>query len=164
MLALGSVSFGAQAVQLELEGGVSETSSHSTKVGFIETTLKEYRFGQSVFTWSPDFSLGFIQGRRKGLDERIRGYTYRRDVWVFAGGGRFRVGYDQDWYHNFFLSFQAAATRGRTIALSSAGEFVTSVGWGWHHFSLRIRHISNAGFHEPNRGETMLLAGVDFKL
>jgi hypothetical protein len=36
------------------------------------------------------------------------------------------------------------------------------LGWQGKHFSVQVRHISNGGFHEPNRGETMGLIGFAF--
>jgi len=53
---------------------------------------------------------------------------------------------------------------GRTMALSSVGEFVNTVGWQGKYLSFQIRHISNGGTHGPNRGETMALVGVGFDL
>ena len=63
-----------------------------------------------------------------------------------------------------FFSLQPALHSGRTQALSSAYEFVTSVGWQGRRFSVQIRHVSNAGLHNPNRGETMALIGLGFDL
>jgi hypothetical protein len=49
-----------------------------------------------------------------------------------------------------------------TSGLSGPLEFASTFGWQGKHFSLQLRHISNAGLHEPNRGETMALAGLSF--
>ena len=152
----------AHAVELEFDGGKSITSNRSTNAAFIEATFHEFRLGGSLFTLAPDISAGWIGGRN--LSQRVDGYGLRQDAWLFSAGGRLRVGHQGDWYHNFFLSFQPAANFGRTIALSSPLEFNTSIGWGWHHFDIRVRHISNAGYHEPNRGETMILGGLHFSL
>ena len=88
--------------------------------------------------------------------------TTRPDVWLLAGGVRLQYGQAGDWYRHLFVSFQPAVTSGRTQALSTAYEFVSSLGWQGRHLSLQIRHISNASLHQPNRGETMALVGVGF--
>jgi hypothetical protein len=54
------------------------------------------------------------------------------------------------------------AQSGKTDALSGDPQFVSSLGWRWERFSLVVRHVSNGGSHEPNRGETALLAGLRF--
>jgi hypothetical protein len=54
------------------------------------------------------------------------------------------------------------AQAGETDALSGDPQFVTTLGWRWDRFSLLLRHISNASLHEPNDGETMLLAAWRF--
>lgn len=64
----------------------------------------------------------------------------------------------------WFLSFQPAVTHGRTQALSSPCEFITTLGWQGRRFSFQIRHVSNASLHQPNRGETMALLGAGFDL
>ncbi len=59
-----------------------------------------------------------------------------------------------------FGSFQPAFNMGRSHALSSAYD----LGWQGRRFSFHLRHISNAGLHDPNRGETMALIGSGFEL
>lgn len=54
------------------------------------------------------------------------------------------------------------AQAGETDALSGDPQFVTTLGWRWDRFSLLLRHISNASLHQPNDGETMLLAAWRF--
>jgi hypothetical protein len=81
-------------------------------------------------------------------------------VWLFAAGARLYRGDPHGW----FLGLQAAAQDGRTQALSSGYEFVTTLGWQGRHFSVQVRHVSNAGLHEPNLGETMALVGLGFDL
>lgn len=51
---------------------------------------------------------------------------------------------------------------GRSQALSGDPQFVSSLGWRWNRFTLTLRHVSNAGLHGPNHGETALLAGLRF--
>jgi hypothetical protein len=48
------------------------------------------------------------------------------------------------------------------LALSSAFEFTTTVGYQGDHWSVGVRHISNGGIHEPNRGETLAVVGFAF--
>jgi len=133
----------------ELSAGPSVTlNSEWTGAGFVERIGSERPLGQ--FSWAPDFALGWIAGRsthRARLDH---------DVGLAAFGLRFYV-----WKH-LFLSEQGALLAGRTDALSSGGEFVSSLGWQGDRWVLMVRHISNADLHTPNHGETMLLAGVAF--
>jgi hypothetical protein len=59
-----------------------------------------------------------------------------------------------------FFSFQPALHAGRTQALSSVYEFVSTLGWQGRVASIQVRHISNGSLHPPNCGETMVLLGV----
>lgn len=154
------------ATHIEVQGGRSYMDSHPTNAFFIESVFDEHQIGSSSFTWSPDVSLGWINGRD---GHAVRRYITSNpsttdDVWLLAGGARFHMGSESDWYHPLFVSAQVAATSGTTQALSSHYEFVSTLGWQWKHLSFQIRHISNAGLHEPNRGETMALVGVGFDL
>jgi hypothetical protein len=154
------------ATHIEVQGGRSYMDSHPTNAFFIESVFNEYRIGDSNFSWSPDVSLGWINGRD---GHAVRRYATSNpsttdDVWLLAGGARFHMGNESDWYHPLFLSAQVAGTSGSTQALSSHYEFVTTIGWQWKHLSFQVRHISNASLHEPNRGETMALVGVGFDL
>ncbi len=146
--------------RLEIEGGRSYSDSHGTNVGFVEALFDAHSFGSTRFTWAPDASVGFIDGRNLAR----YGNAVSDDVWLLAGGVRIRYGDSDDWYHHLFASFQPAAQGGRTQALSSGYEFVSTVGWQAEHFSLQIRHVSNGGLHGSNRGETMALVGLGFDL
>lgn len=162
-LSLAIAAFPASATHWELQGGPSYMDSHATTAGFIEGVFGEHAIGDSRFTWSPDLSLGWIRGRslKRYSDGR---YSTRDDVTVLAAGARFYYGDAGAWYHDLFFSFQPALKTGRTQALSSACEFVSTLGWQGKHLSLQLRHISNGGLHEPNRGETMALIGIGFDL
>lgn len=167
--ALAAVALPAAAqTTIELEYGRSSMGSvgkNTTNVAFLEAEFNEYQIGSSRFSWSPDVSMGWVGGRN--FQSRFTGnhYGITSDVFLLAGGGRFRFGNQGDWYHHLFLSEQLAGTMGpRTEALSTHYQFVTTAGAQWHYFSLQIRHISNASTGGPNRGETMLLAGLDFHL
>ncbi|WP_225561858.1 acyloxyacyl hydrolase [Rhodanobacter sp. DHB23] len=157
-------SFRASAArQLSIEVGPSYMDCASASAVFIEGVFDERRIGTSRLTWSPDVSVGWIDGRD------VERYRYRRyqttdSVWLIAGGARIHYGDDTSWYRPLFFSFQPAMHSGRTQALSSAYEFVSTLGWQGRHVNFQIRHISNGSLHEPNRGETMVLIGAAFDL
>jgi hypothetical protein len=151
----------ATAQRVEIEGGRSYMDSYAANTLWIEGVFNERPIGQSRFTWAPDVSVGWINGRN------VPRYQYSRpntmdDVYLLAAGGRFHVGDTSNWYHHLFFSIQAAGQTGRTQALSSGYEFVSTLGWEAGLFSLQIRHVSNASLKEPNRGETMALVGVGY--
>ena len=155
----------AMAARFELQGGVSYMGSpsngYSAPAAFGEVIFDPSQIGSSNFTWSPDITGGWIDGRNipKYTSDPI---TTRDNVWLLAGGVRVHYGPANAWYQPFFLSFQPAVHTGRTQSLSSVYEFVTTVGYQGNHWSLGIRHISNGSFQEPNRGETMVVAGIAF--
>jgi hypothetical protein len=164
-LSLSAVALPAVAdTHLEIQGGRSYMDTHGTNVFFIESVFNAYQIGQSRFTWSPDVSVGYINGRN------IQRYQFSHpgvtnNVWIGAAGARFHYGNDNDWYQPLFFSFQVAgAAGGHTQALSSGYEFVSTLGWQMKNVSFQIRHISNGSFQEPNRGETMALVGIGFNL
>lgn len=160
--ALAFAALPAAAAHVELQAGRSYMDSHAANTVFVESVFAEHPLGGSLH-WAPDVSLGWIDGRDVGRYRYAR-YDTRDAIWLAAGGVRLNAGGPADWYRHFFYSFQVALHGGRTQALSSAYEFVNSVGWRWRHLSFEIRHISNGGLHEPNRGETMALVGVGFDL
>ena len=163
LLAAVSVPAAAQT-HIEVQGGRSYMDSYGTEAFFVEAVFDPRPMGQSRFTWSPDVSLGYIEGRDIGrYRDSHPGVT--NDVWVGALGARLHYGSDGDWYRPFFFSFQVAGTAGgRTQALSSGYEFVSTLGWQYKNVSLQVRHISNGSFKEPNRGETMALVGIGFDI
>jgi hypothetical protein len=101
--------------------------------------------------WSPALGLGHFAARPDTPTARLD-----HDVFVGAAGARLYL------WRGAFFGFQVAATAGRTDALSTPYEFVSTLGWQGRHWQLMARHISNGDFHEPNHGETMLLAGFAF--
>ncbi|MGC1550089.1 MAG: acyloxyacyl hydrolase [Rhodanobacter sp.] len=161
-LSVGLTSFpGATTTRLEVEAGLSYMDCANAPAGFIESEFNERPIGTSPFTWSPDISVGWIDGRQ--LERyRYNRYTTKDSVWLIATGVRIHYGNTADWYRSLFFSFQPALHSGRTQALSSAYEFSSTLGWQGKRFSFQIRHISNGALHEPNRGETMALVGVAF--
>lgn len=145
--------------RIELQGGRSYMHDAGAATLFVEGTLAEHPIGSSPFTWTPDFSVGWIDGRNMPRYRRAR-YTTSDPIWLAAGGARFRLGTGGDWYHALFFSFQPALHTGRTRALSSVYEFVSTLGWQGRVASIQVRHISNGSLHQPNCGETMVLLGV----
>jgi hypothetical protein len=120
-----------------------------TDVGFLEWVGDERPVWK--IQWAPALALGYVEARPD--NERAR---LNNDVWVFAGGARAYL------WHDLFFGFQLATTHGKTDALSTPYEFVSSLGWQGGHWQVMVRHISNGDFHEPNHGETMVMAGVAF--
>lgn len=149
----------AAAPRIELQLGRSYSSSRGAATAFAEGTFSEHAVGSTRLTWTPDVSAGWIDGRASRSRRRTR-YSTTDSIWLVAAGARFRYGSPGDWYHHLFFSFQPALHAGRTRALSSAYEFVSTLGWQAKRFSVQVRHISNGSLHEPNCGETMLLVGV----
>jgi hypothetical protein len=160
-LALAGLSLPAAAdTRIEIEGGRGYSDSYGTNVGFVEVVSDEHPFSGSRFSWAPDASVGFIDGRNVAK----YGDAVSDDVWLLAGGVRLRYGGGNDWCHHLFWTAQLAVQGGRTLALSSGGEFVNSIGWQGDRWSFQMRHVSNAGIKGSNRGETMALVGLAFNL
>nr|WP_241668916.1 acyloxyacyl hydrolase [Rhodanobacter glycinis] len=151
------------ATRWEIQSGPSYMDSTSTTAVFVESIFNEKSIGSSRFTWSPEVSLGWIEGREIQRFQYGR-YTTKNPIGLVACGVRVHYGDAGDWYRSLFVSFQPALHSGRTQALSSAYEFVSTVGWQGQHFSFQIRHISNGALHKPNRGETMALVGFALNL
>lgn len=140
----------AQDSGVELSLGRSYTLRHHwTDVAFVEWTGTPQPLWR--LHWAPALALGRIQARASRLGNHLD-----RTVWVGAAGARAYL------WRGAFFGFQVAATGGRTDALSTPYEFVSSLGWQGRHWVLMARHISNGDLHKPNHGETMLLAGVRF--
>lgn len=158
-----SVALPAAAAHLEVQGGRSYMDTHGTNTAFIEATFAPHPIGSSRFDWSPDLSAGWIDGRDVAR-YRNSPYDTRQSVALVAAGARFHYGAPEAWYRPLFFSFQLAGTNHTTQALSSHYQFVSTLGWQGEHLSFQIRHVSNGGIHDPNRGETMALVGVGFDL
>jgi len=163
LTALVAAAFPAAAVHVEVQGGRSYMGSFGANALFVESVFTAHRFGDSRFSWSPDVSLGWIDGRDIA---RYRGNRYgtRDSIWLVAAGARFHYGDANDWYRSLFFSVQPAVQTGRTMALSGSLEFVSTLGWQGKRFSIQLRHVSDGGLRGPNRGETMALVGVGFDL
>ncbi len=161
-LALVTAALPATAARFELQAGRSYSNSHGANTAFVEAVFAPQPLGQTRFTWAPDVSLGWIDGRHVASDDSR--YTNRDSVALLAAGARFHFGEAGDWYQPLFFSEQLAVTNHTTHALSSHYQFVSTLGWQAKHFSVALRHVSNGGLHRPNTGETMALVGVAFDL
>lgn len=153
----------AAATHVELQVGRSYMESYGANTVFVEGVFAEHALGNTGLAWSPDVSLGWINGRDPAR-YRLYRYSTRPDAWLGAAGVRLRFANANAWYSPLFFSFQPALHGGRTLALSSSYEFVSTLGWQEKHWSLQIRHVSNGDLHLPNRGETMALLGLGFDL
>lgn len=148
--ALLAVAGAAHAAHVEVSVGRSLTLQHRwTDAAFVECVGD----AQPVWklAWAPAFALGRVAARPDTATDRLD-----RDVWLGAAGARVYL------WRDLYAGFQLAATAGRTDALSTPYEFVSSLGWQGRHWQVLARHISNGDFHKPNHGETVLLAGVAF--
>lgn len=163
LVSVASASLPAAAARLEIQAGRSYMDRYPAGTVFVEAVLAEHVLGDTRVSWSPDVSAGWIDGRdvAKFRDNR---YTTQDAIWLFAAGALFHYGEAGDWYRRLFLAFQPALQAGRTQALSSAYEFVSTLGWQGRRFSVQLRHVSNGGLHDPNRGETMVLVGASLDL
>ena len=162
LLALSLIaSLPVAATNFEVEVGRSYSDSRGANTAFFEAVLDPHAIGNSNFSWEPDFSVGWIDGRNV-TNRRQDGYDIRSHTFLAAAGARFQYGQQGDWYRHLFFSFQPTYNSGRTPGLSSAYEFTSTLGWQGQRFSFQIRHISNGGIHDPNRGETMALVGLGF--
>lgn len=133
----------------EVLGGRSVTlQSHWTNTLFVERIGDERSIGP--IDWSPEIGLGWIESRSTSMAR------LDHDVALLTLGARVRL------WHGFFVGEQLGITSGKTDALSSTGEFVSSLGWQGGHWVAMMRHVSNADLHTPNHGETMLLLGFAF--
>ena len=158
---LSILAWPAAAAHLELQAGRSYMDDHASNTVFAEAVFAGHPLGDSRWTWAPDASLGWIDGRDLPRYQYSR-YTTSDDIWLLAGGIRLQQAERDTWARRWFVSFQPALQQGRTQALSSAYEFISTLGWRGDRFSVALRHVSNGGMHGPNRGETMLLVGVGF--
>jgi hypothetical protein len=161
LLPLTLAALPAAAARWEFQAGRSYMDSYGANTAFIEAVFAPHPIGDTRFSWAPDVSVGWIDGRDVARYNGHR-YTTGDSIALLAGGVRLYAGDGDEWSRRFFLALQPVLHTGRTQALSSVYEFATTLGWQGRRFSVQIRHISNASLHEPNRGETMALVGVAF--
>ncbi|MFA6231170.1 MAG: acyloxyacyl hydrolase [Rhodanobacter sp.] len=160
-LTLFAAALPATAARLEVQVGRSYAESDGTNVGFVEAIFAPQPFANTGFSWSPDVSLGWIDGRASPPDgSRFARYRPQRSVGLVAAGARFHFADRGEWYQPLFFSEQLAATNRVSRTLSSHYQFVSTLGWQARHFTFALRHISNGGLHRPNTGETMAVIGL----
>lgn len=148
----------AHAATYEALGGVSKTSGWRWTEAVFATVVGDPRpfdAGRRALTWSLDAGLGWV-GPRSASPQNVR-ENMTHPVWMAMGGVRL-----SGFWRQAFFGFGVALTKDRTGTLSSPYEFVSTFGWQGDRYVLAIRHISDASLHEPNLGETMVLAGVRF--
>lgn len=138
------------AARVELSGGRSQTTHRDWTSVFFAEWIGEPRPVWNL-QWAPDVGLGRFEARADLLGVRLD-----NDVWVGAAGARLYL------WRGAFFGFQGALTDGKTDALSTPYEFVSTLGWEGHRWQVMLRHVSNGDFHKPNDGETTLLLGVAF--
>jgi hypothetical protein len=168
MLVFMPVAVLADGPQLSVEGARSYIGGYyaadqSAPAVFGEAVFDDHAIGDSTLTWAPDVIGGWIDGRDLQKYSKTH-YTTADHIWLLAGGLRFHYGTPSAWYRPLFFSFQPTLHTGRTEALSSSYEFTSTVGWQADHWMVGIRHSSNGFLHMPNRGETMVIAGISFHL
>ncbi|MFC0356439.1 lipid A 3-O-deacylase [Pseudofulvimonas gallinarii] len=149
-LAAGFAPLPADARDIVASAGASTTSTHDYVTGtlFVDGHGARRRAGR--FTWQPMLSAGWIDGRDRPRLEN--------DAFVVAAGTRL-----VDWWRRAFVSFQFGISHDTNDALSSHGQFLSSIGWEGDRVVYTLRHISNGKvFPGPNLGETMLLVGLRF--
>jgi hypothetical protein len=147
--------------RIEIQGGPSYMDNNGAAAIFVEAMGGERGIGFSTMSLQPVASLGWIGGRNVARYDGSR-YSAQHETEVLAGGARFHVGDQQAWYKSLFFGFELAYNQKATRALSSHYEFMSTLGWQGKRFSFQLRHISNGGIHDPNRGETMALVGIGF--
>ncbi len=142
----------ARAADLGIVAGRSATTENRWTTSVFVNIGSDHVRDWRGFHVQPVATVGWIQARRTSREHL--------DHAVYVAGAGLRL---VDWWHGAFASFQLGVAGGRTDALSSAGQFISSVGWRGPHWTVMIRHISNGDvFGGKNLGETMLMAGVRF--
>lgn len=152
-VALGAAAMAppADAADYTVYAGSSVTASdrYWTPAVYLDVAGEHRQTGR--FTWRPVASLGWIGAR----DQRAE---LDRNVTVAAVGVSL-----VDWWKRAFVSFQVGYAGRTTEALSSHGQFVSSLGWQGDHVALMVRHVSNGNvFGGRNLGETLFMVGVTF--
>ena len=151
LAALFSLAPAARAADVDLLAGGSWSIHHEwTDAEFVDVSLEPRDWHR--ITWQPMFTLG-----RLGSRDSIYG-DLDHTVVIGAVGGKL-VG----WWRGAFFGFQSGYADGQAGAISSHGQFVSSLGWQGEHYVVMMRHISNGNlFGGRNLGETAVLVGVRF--
>lgn len=142
----------AHAADVSVVAGRSTTTEHRWTTSAFVNIGADHAINWHGLHLQPVGTLGWIKRR----DIRIEHLDHQ----VFVAGAGLRL---VNFWHGAFVSFQIGVAGGRTDALSSAGQFISSAGWQGQHWMVMIRHISNGKVYPgKNLGETMLMAGVRF--
>jgi len=149
LLVLPLMTASAADWDVSYSAGASRTPAAGGRVGPV-IFADAVRQSDQAWQVQPALSLGVIGGKGTARDQADR------TVGVLAGGVRIT----SPW--GLFLQEQGAVIGPRTQALSSTGQFVSSLGWQGERLSVQVRHISNGGAHGRNAGETMALLGWRF--
>lgn len=140
----------AALAQFEVHGGVSVTTGGEATSVVAAAWVPEWRRFENA-TLRAEVGAMYFDGRHVRGDRDL-------NEGVTVGYLGARLEFDRGW----LLGFGVGGQSGHSDALSGSPQFVSSAGWRHDRFSLIVRHVSNARLHEPNGGETMLLAGWRF--
>lgn len=135
----------AQAQDFEISAGASQSHHQWTPTLAVEWNhpiQTQWKGAQLSWVWGNQYFSSV--NRFRSLDLWNAGLRFTRPPWFFEESLAF------DFTHH-------------NKSISNNTSFSTSLGLKWHRLFWMIRHISNAGLKEPNRGETMILVGVSWK-
>lgn len=151
----------SEDVRIEFQAGPSYMDGHGISAVFVEVMGGQRSVAGSSVSWQPVASLGWL-GERDTHHSNNWSRETTSDTSIAAAGARFHVGAAHTWYRPLFFGFELAYNQHSTCTLSSHYEFMSTLGWQGRRFSFQLRHLSNGGLHDPNRGETMALVGIGF--
>lgn len=123
-------------------------------LGIANRIDDETRAGIATLAWVTDakhpyeFQIGHIESR-DALDLPTATFVAasKRLTW-------------KRWYGSSGIAL--ADTHGDNRVLSGPLQFLTAVGWSAQHWSISLRHLSNAGIEGRNHGETYLMVAWHF--
>ena len=145
-----------QAADLSFESGPSwsgKSGLGSTHAGFIQVASdRGFITLRDRIQVNPVVTFGVVASRDESID--------CRDVWLVGAGARIKRAARNPGY--WFWESQVFFASKDTPSLSGHLQFGNGIGYAHRAWELKVRHISNAGLHEPNHGETMLLVGYRF--
>lgn len=156
VLALALATAPAIAGDFDFQVGASQSAHQGgTPTVWVQTVVLSETLGQSG-RWQrePLGTVGWVDGRDAN--------GYRGSTWLIGIGQRVRHVRADGQPSPWFIEGNLVGAVGRTDALSGPLQFATAIGWSGERYQVLVRHVSNAGLREPNRGETMLLLGVSF--
>ncbi len=147
---------GARATDVSVEIGPSwsgKSALGSTPAGFVQVTSDgAFTVLDDRFQVNPVAIAGVVAGRGNGAN--------RHDVWL-AGAG-VRISRAAHGTHHWVWETHVFVSPNGTPSLCGHLQFGNSFGYVYGPWEVKARHLSNAGRHAPNHGETMLLVGYRF--